>query len=48
MPITPGDPFHWRHYEADIILTCVRWYLDLLSISQISYYNRISELAQNE
>src|SRR5919199_831930 len=29
MPITPEDPFHWRHYEADIILTCVRWYLDL-------------------
>ena len=29
MPITAEDPFHWRHYEADIILTCVRWYLDL-------------------
>ena len=21
------DPFKWRHYEAEIILTCVRWYL---------------------
>ena len=28
MPITPEDPFHWRHYEADIILTCARWYLE--------------------
>ena len=22
-----GKPFKWRHYEAEIILTCVRWYL---------------------
>ena len=29
MPITPEDPFHWRHYEGEIILRCVRWYLDL-------------------
>ena len=21
------DLFKWRHYEAEIILTCVRWYL---------------------
>lgn len=21
------DPFKWRHYESEIILTCVRWYL---------------------
>ena len=21
------DPFKWRHYEPEIILTCVRWYL---------------------
>jgi IS6 family transposase len=21
------NPFKWRHYEAEIILTCVRWYL---------------------
>ncbi len=20
-------PFKWRHFEADIILLCVRWYL---------------------
>jgi transposase-like protein len=35
VPITPEDPFHWRHYEAEIILTCVRWYLDL----PLSYRN---------
>ncbi len=22
-----ADPFKWRHYESEIILTCVRWYL---------------------
>src|SRR5215468_8024834 len=27
MPITPSDPFFWRHYEGEIILLCVRWYL---------------------
>ncbi len=21
------NPFKWRHYEADIIVLCVRWYL---------------------
>ena len=21
------NPFKWRHFEADIILVCVRWYL---------------------
>ena len=21
------DPFKWWHYESEIILTCVRWYL---------------------
>jgi transposase, IS6 family len=29
VPITPDDPFHWRHYEGEVILCCVRWYLDL-------------------
>src|SRR5437660_2021075 len=23
----PQNPFKWRHYEAEIILLCVRWYL---------------------
>jgi len=22
-----GNPFNWRHYESEIILLCVRWYL---------------------
>ena len=35
MPITPEDPFHWRHYEGEVILCCVRWYLDL----PLSYRN---------
>ena len=21
------SPFNWRHFEADIILLCVRWYV---------------------
>lgn len=21
------NPFKWRHYQAETILTCVRWYL---------------------
>ena len=27
MPVTASNPFKWRHYPADIILWCVRWYL---------------------
>jgi IS6 family transposase len=27
MPITPSNPFKWRHYEGGIILLSVRWYL---------------------
>jgi transposase-like protein len=23
----PTNPFKWRHFEATIILLCVRWYL---------------------
>ena len=22
-----SNPFKWRHYQAEIILLCVRWYL---------------------
>ena len=29
MPIALEDPFHWRRYEGEMILCCVRWYLDL-------------------
>jgi hypothetical protein len=26
-PMTQKDPFKWKHYEKEIILLCVRWYL---------------------
>jgi hypothetical protein len=29
MPIRPDNPFYWGDDEADIILTYIRWYLDL-------------------
>ena len=25
--MTPESPFKWRHYEGEIIMLCVRWYL---------------------
>jgi IS6 family transposase len=25
--VTESDPFKWRHYQGEIILLCVRWYL---------------------
>jgi IS6 family transposase len=25
--MTEQYPFKWRHYEAEVILLCVRWYL---------------------
>jgi IS6 family transposase len=25
--VTPDSPFKWRHFEGQIILLCVRWYL---------------------
>jgi IS6 family transposase len=28
--ITASNPFKWRHYQADIILWRVRWYLRYL------------------
>src|ERR1700704_1392776 len=27
MPITPTNPFRWRHFPGEVILLCVRWYL---------------------
>jgi transposase, IS6 family len=27
MPITPTNPFKWRHFSGEVILLCVRWYL---------------------
>jgi hypothetical protein len=26
-PMTEQNPFKWRHFQAEIILLCVRWYL---------------------
>jgi transposase-like protein len=25
--MNPSTPFKWRHFQAEIILLCVRWYL---------------------
>ena len=25
--MNPKHPFKWRHFQSDIILLCVRWYL---------------------
>jgi transposase-like protein len=25
--MNPADPFKWRHFQAELILLCVRWYL---------------------
>ena len=25
--MSPAQPFKWRHFEGEIILLCVRWYL---------------------
>ena len=37
MPITPSNPFKWRHYEGGVILLCVRWYLRYpLSFRQVA------------
>jgi transposase, IS6 family len=42
MPITVSDPFFWRHYEGEIILLCVRWYLRL----PLSYRHLASMMAE--
>jgi IS6 family transposase len=37
MPIRSSDPFFWRHYEGEMILLAVRWYLRLpLSYRQVA------------
>lgn len=34
--MNPKTPFKWRHYQSDIILLCVRWYLSYpLSYRQV-------------
>ena len=35
--MTKSNPFKWRHYQAEIILRCVRWYLSYpLSYRQVA------------
>jgi len=35
--MSKSNPFKWRHYEAEIILRCVRWYLSYpLSYRQVA------------
>jgi hypothetical protein len=29
-----STPFKWRHFQADIILLCVRWYLRVRHVTQ--------------
>jgi transposase, IS6 family len=29
--VAESDPFKWRHYQGEIILLCVRWYLRSVS-----------------
>jgi hypothetical protein len=29
-------PFKWRHFEAEIILLCVRWYLRVRHVTDFS------------
>jgi transposase-like protein len=41
MPIAPSDPFFWRHYEGEIILLCVRWYLRLTLVSYCDAFREI-------
>ena len=30
------SPFKWRHFEAEIILLCVRWYLRVRHVTDFS------------
>ncbi len=30
------NPFKWRHFEAEIILLCVRWYLRVRHVTHLS------------
>lgn len=35
--MNPSSPFKWRHYQSDVILLCVRWYLGYpLSYRQVA------------
>jgi transposase-like protein len=46
--MTKTNPFKWRHFESEIILLCVRWYLRYslsyrITIRQCKYLNNIVE-----
>ncbi len=30
------NPFKWRHFESEIILLCVRWYLRVRHVTHLS------------
>ena len=30
------NPFKWHHFESDIILLCVRWYLHVRHVTHLS------------
>ena len=35
--MNPSSPFKWRHYQSEVILVCVRWYLSYpLSYRQVA------------
>ena len=35
--MTEQQPFKWRHFEAEIILLCVRWYLRYAVTTQLDF-----------
>jgi hypothetical protein len=39
MPITPADPFKWRHFPGEVILLCVRRSAPYFGLSDASQFN---------
>ena len=37
--MNPSSPFKWRHYQPEVILLCVRWYL-----SYLLFYRQVMEM----
>src|SRR5215510_15594745 len=47
LPVAETDLFKWRHYEPEIILLCVRWYLRVINVDQnIAYPPAVEELKE--
>ncbi|MDZ4877245.1 MAG: hypothetical protein CLLPBCKN_006680 [Chroococcidiopsis cubana SAG 39.79] len=42
--MNPKYPFKWRHFQSDIILLCVRWYLRY----PLSYHNLEKMMLEQE